>query len=81
MLSSVGSFVREPVRMTESLGRTNRTGSSLSFVRSSRSPFDSPETRLNVEESFAIQPSVGNGESHHGMHAIARFSAESVSFR
>ena len=31
-----------------------------------------------MEESFAIQPSVGNGESHHGMHAIARFSAESV---
>ena len=29
---SVGSFVRKPVRINESLGRTNRTGLFLSFV-------------------------------------------------
>ena len=44
--TSVGSFVREPVRMRESLGRVFR------FSRSSRSPFDSPETRLNELTSF-----------------------------
>ena len=32
METSVGSFVREPVRMNEPLGRTNRTGLFLSFV-------------------------------------------------
>ena len=32
VFSSVDSFVREPVRMNESLGRTNRTGLFLSFV-------------------------------------------------
>ena len=30
--TSVGSFIREPVRMNESLGRTNRFGSFVSFT-------------------------------------------------